>query len=278
MPTQSTPTYYPSTFYNAHYPFSAKERDTETGYSYFGSRYYNSDLSIWLSVDPMADKYPSMSPYVYCANNPVKVVDPNGEEIGNYYDLNGIYLGTDGENDQEVYIVTSEEDINKILSNEVTPVSDVSSAMRLPCPDVREQMTNAFIQADEADPLSEIGCFIGLVNGEAKDGLRWSQRSSQGDPCQPGITLNLYLETAKDVPGNPVLSNFYGEAHMHPSGGDCPFAQPLSDGDRTAYSKRSSYYKYSGNSYLFQMKDRLVTVYNGGNECTISMDFFKNAR
>ena len=65
----------------AYYTFSAKERDSETGLSYFGARYYISDLSVWLSVDPMSDKYPSLSPYVYCANNPVKLVDPNGEEI-----------------------------------------------------------------------------------------------------------------------------------------------------------------------------------------------------
>ena len=65
------------------YTFSAKERDPETGLSYLGSRYYSSDLSIWLSVDPMAHKYPSLSPYVYCANNPVKLVDPNGEEFSN---------------------------------------------------------------------------------------------------------------------------------------------------------------------------------------------------
>ena len=67
--------------YETRYTFSGKERDGETGYSYFGARYYNATLSIWLSVDPMSDKYPSMSPYTYCANNPVKLVDPNGETI-----------------------------------------------------------------------------------------------------------------------------------------------------------------------------------------------------
>ena len=63
------------------YTFSAKEKDSETGLSYFGSRYYSSDLSIWLSVDPMAAKYPSLSPYTYCADNPVLLVDPNGDTI-----------------------------------------------------------------------------------------------------------------------------------------------------------------------------------------------------
>ena len=63
---------------NWSYTFSAKERDPETGLSYFGSRYYSSDLSVWLSVDPMSDKYPSTSPYAYCRNNPIRLIDPNG--------------------------------------------------------------------------------------------------------------------------------------------------------------------------------------------------------
>ncbi|MBR6064695.1 MAG: hypothetical protein IKP54_11145 [Bacteroidales bacterium] len=96
-----------TTSWNAMFTFSAKEKDTETGFSYFGSRYYNSDLSIWLSVDPMSDKYPSLSPYVYCADNPVKLVDPNGEEIGDYYDLNGKWLGRDRNNDDLAYTATS---------------------------------------------------------------------------------------------------------------------------------------------------------------------------
>ena len=79
--SRGTNPYSPNQFLilNWTFTFSAKEKDSETGLSYFGSRYYSSDLSIWLSVDPMGDKYASLSPYTYCANNPVKLVDPNGE-------------------------------------------------------------------------------------------------------------------------------------------------------------------------------------------------------
>ena len=64
------------------FTFTGKERDPETGYSYFGARYYDCDLSgLFLSVDPMADKYPSISPYAYCAWNPLKLVDPDGNKI-----------------------------------------------------------------------------------------------------------------------------------------------------------------------------------------------------
>ncbi|MDR2979435.1 MAG: RHS repeat-associated core domain-containing protein, partial [Bacteroidales bacterium] len=55
-----------TSYWTSRYSFSGKEKDEETGYSYFGARYYDSDLSIWLSVDPLSDKYPFISPYVYC--------------------------------------------------------------------------------------------------------------------------------------------------------------------------------------------------------------------
>ncbi len=61
---------------------TGKELDAETGYSYFGARYLDHALTtVWLSVDPMADKYPSISPYAYCAWNPLKLVDPKGREM-----------------------------------------------------------------------------------------------------------------------------------------------------------------------------------------------------
>ena len=47
----------------------------------FAAQHYNSALSIWLSVDPMSDKYPRVSPYTYCADNLVRLVDEDGRDI-----------------------------------------------------------------------------------------------------------------------------------------------------------------------------------------------------
>ena len=64
------------------YTSTGKEKDEETGYGYFGARYMDHELmTMWLSVDPMSDKYPGLSPYAYCVWNPVKLVDPDGNEM-----------------------------------------------------------------------------------------------------------------------------------------------------------------------------------------------------
>ena len=58
---------------------NGKEKDYESGFHYYGARYYWSELLTgWLSVDPLANKYPGISPYNYCSWNPVKLVDPDG--------------------------------------------------------------------------------------------------------------------------------------------------------------------------------------------------------
>ncbi|MBR6117784.1 MAG: RHS repeat-associated core domain-containing protein [Paludibacteraceae bacterium] len=67
-----------NTTYDERYKFTGKERDEETGYDFFGARSYSSAITSWLSVDPLSDKYPSVSPYAYCNWNPVRYVDPDG--------------------------------------------------------------------------------------------------------------------------------------------------------------------------------------------------------
>ena len=110
--------YQRTTSWNTPYTFSSKEKDAETGYGYFGARYYDSGLSIWLSVDPMSDKYPSMSPYNYCANNPVILVDPDGREFSPIYDTGGNFLGTDDEGLKGDAIIMKRSDFKQGMSHE----------------------------------------------------------------------------------------------------------------------------------------------------------------
>jgi hypothetical protein len=44
---------------------------------------------MWLSVDPLAEKHPDYSPYVYCANNPVLYIDPDGRDWIHWYSKDG---------------------------------------------------------------------------------------------------------------------------------------------------------------------------------------------
>ena len=66
--------------YTNRYKFNGKELDEETGYYYYGARYYNPRFSIWLSVDPLAEKFPNWNPYNYTMQNPINLIDPTGME------------------------------------------------------------------------------------------------------------------------------------------------------------------------------------------------------
>ena len=90
------------------------------------ARYYNSDLSIWLSVDPLSDKYPNLSPYTYCADNPVRLVDPDGSHIEVVENDNGTYTVVNGSvnKDRNIYIVDNEGNrTGKVLGKMLTQYS-----------------------------------------------------------------------------------------------------------------------------------------------------------
>ena len=67
---------YGSGKYNNAYKFNGKELDDATGMYYYGARYYDPRISIFVSVDPLAEK--TMTPYQYVHNNPINLIDPTG--------------------------------------------------------------------------------------------------------------------------------------------------------------------------------------------------------
>lgn len=63
--------------------YNGKEYDRMHGlntYDY-GARQYNPVTARWDRVDPLCEKFYSISPYVYCVNNPVNAIDPDGKEV-----------------------------------------------------------------------------------------------------------------------------------------------------------------------------------------------------
>ena len=71
------------------------------------ARYHNSALSIWLSVDPMSDKYPGTSPYAYCVNNPVRLVDEDGRDIWEVDETTGKVSWKESSNEHKLYVTNS---------------------------------------------------------------------------------------------------------------------------------------------------------------------------
>ena len=99
------------------YRFNGKEKDYESGFHYYGARYYWSEvLTGWLSVDPLMDKYPSISPYAYCAWNPLVLIDPDGMDT-----LNVTYNNTTKRWDIGAPVIAQGNDvINVTKSNGLT--------------------------------------------------------------------------------------------------------------------------------------------------------------
>ena len=60
------------------YKFNGKQFDEETGLYYYGARYMNPVTSLWYGVDALTEKYPNVTGYCYTFNNPIKLLDPDG--------------------------------------------------------------------------------------------------------------------------------------------------------------------------------------------------------
>ena len=71
---------------NSTFRFNGKEWDDETGNFYYGARYYDPKISVWLSVDPIIKAHES--PFIFTSNNPLMLIDPDGRDTTGAFDAN----------------------------------------------------------------------------------------------------------------------------------------------------------------------------------------------
>jgi len=93
--------------------FTSKERDAETGYDYFGARYYDSRVGNWLSPDPLSEKHIGWSPYNYVLRNPYILIDPDGKQ-----------LNISGDNNQKIFDKWDKDYLNFNANTGLVTVKD----------------------------------------------------------------------------------------------------------------------------------------------------------
>ncbi len=169
------------------YTFSGKEKDSETGYSYFGARYYSSDLSVWLSVDPLADKYPSTSSYMYVGGHPTKLIDPNGMDW--YQDADGNYV-----NDKNVTKDTKLGEGEKYLGK----------SKEIKVNDIEGNYSYSYNLNEDGSFSDTRGNQHEAGSGEFDPGFKSGHKINSKDPDKPSdYMINLAQMLTLPYPNNP---------------------------------------------------------------------------
>ncbi len=225
------------------YGFNGQERDDEVagaGNSYTAEFWqYDSRLGRRWNVDPVVKSYASN--YSVFSNNPLTMVDPDG--AADFYNEAGVKVGTDGNPDGIIYILTSEADIKKAMHSyygkgimgffrQLFGTKGRGTIQRdafngdvyvLPPPVVRQAMLDAVDASngpsglDEDGGFHEEGGYWGLdKNGNmvvvpAKPGS-WVDPSNEGARAQ----INVFDAVDKELAASVVT--ILGTYHVHPSG------------------------------------------------------------
>lgn len=275
------------------YRFNGKEKDYESGFHYYGARYYwNEVLTGWLSVDPMMDKYPNISPYAYCAWNPIKLVDPDGREIGDFYGADGRYLGNDGKKDGKVYVIRNGEDALcgtwDLFTSKCKVLLHSGNSEYF---DNHSEIYDNFISILPLDMLAE--AYAAIQDDGTGGAIDANNREYGGYANEKGDAWER-LDIISDI-GNPQegdipipgLNNSRIRFHSHPSGTRSTGKQYAVDPWKTTFTEgkigethswvqtpSTADIKRAGNkiNYVFGMGDKTLSVYdNMGTQATIRL-------
>ncbi|MDD4208877.1 MAG: hypothetical protein PHI52_00885 [Bacteroidales bacterium] len=225
----------------------------------------------------MFEKYPSISPYTYCANNPMKYIDPTGKTFGDYVDVCGNYLGNDGKLDGKVYLVTDPCDIEIIEENNkvggTTPKDGVSSAIDLRISsDLRTEMVDEMIKLDGPKNIQEHG---GIARrgedetGKEKDYLDWGKPGPEWKG--KGYTATFDYNTCEGK--GETLVFFHGHFQGKVGGQGAEQTPGTVDRGNAGMDGRNH-----ALNVVISKEDNNAYIFNSSGYITVSLEVFKSVK
>jgi len=186
-----------SNAWSSPYRFNSKELDPETGLAYYGARYYQSKLGVWLSVDPLASHRITLNPFQFVQNNPILRIDPDGQ-LDWKPDGNGGYIAEPGDGAETLardanisrlraYSLMEEQGFGTYSDNGVIK-SNISPGDRVKV-NVEQNETQVF--STLPSPVSSSNARISMVIGIAGDIMK-SSKSTIKFSNSKGIDLKVY--------------------------------------------------------------------------------------
>ena len=162
-----------NSIWNTPYLFNAKEFDEETGLYYYGARYYDSRLSLWISTDPLQEKYVNITSYCYTYNNPVIFIDPDGRHVEVTKSKDGSYVVSGGkankdQNIYENYGLKNQRVIGKMLT-QYSFMNDDGNAIKGSIIDLSDKSGEEFLSDFMNNTPSLIDYMPNAIGGEKYD-------------------------------------------------------------------------------------------------------------
>ncbi|MDR2651090.1 MAG: hypothetical protein LBC68_02070 [Prevotellaceae bacterium] len=198
------------------YKYTGKELDMDHGlmlYDY-GARLHDPAVGRFLTMDPMAEKYYSVSPYAYCGNNPINRIDPTGMD---YYVLTDegrmvLALRNDDETDKLFAVKKSKE------GNEYT---DIKNTIEVNDKRLLPQLAGGkdFATAETSNSFDAFGVFKFAADNSNPE---WSLKGYGTEGRSTGFLLSTSYdkESVSSGNGNYDPFNMLFSLHSHPADSD----------------------------------------------------------
>jgi len=260
------------------YEYNGKELNEDFGLNLYdyGARWYDAAVGRWWSVDPLGEKYSGWSSYNYGIDNPIRFLDPDGRSVTtDYYDQKANKLGTDGNDNGKIVVVTNKKEAKAISKTDKaggkTAEGDVKSGVTLPSAFARAGMGRAVERAGSPSNHEEGGLY-----GTDYDGNEVVADANPG----PVVTTTkevAAIDEFKIADGQPDIKEIEGTFHTHPdlvtrTGSDdpssfgtrtqTPFEQPPSPHDYSNATNRAARGSVKGNSVVLAQGNATAYIYN----------------